>query len=388
MVASPRRLANYPRIGQSSLFVSSTALPRGWGWAIWRDGDVGKFTAVPMTEPPASLSRTRPRDELFPKESALLESWEAAAAAGLVAFDAARNPVRVFEVRPLKKAERENDGIDLRFDHPALDRLPLVDYVTVYHWAKVKKHSVYSLDQFADILERALVAVRQQWRWWPERLVITFYRSNRSMGLATRAVWKDDEKRVSLNAILLEKYSAQAIYRTLVHELAHHKRDEESEIVMPKALTHDRRFCELLAMVDELVDPEQGCAHFNDDLDVGALESSVIDRGKISLFSRVFAGSSLPYFSLADRAVKRNTQKLSMKPNLLPVLKQAVAFFPEGAWRSVPYHCFDPPSKLYCGPSTVGGLVDHILASDRFYDHFKIMVREATSPGAQSSDES
>ena len=288
-----RILQNAPRAGQSMLFVPlSTDRPSRSAplWKLFAEGDHGV----------ASLAYEDDEDRVYslPIQSkwvplevrVLLESW--------AAYQRELSPSQVdrlgtrgpesFPLRPLTKKERGDAAIRLYFDHPALTRLPLVDYVTVRGWGSASKRSRYTLEELQQTLQRALVTARTQWAWWPEHLSIAFFSDPSKMGLARVPRRSDDEKPILLNTTLLERYTPEAIYRVLLHELCHQLRYEQDDYAMDPALAHDGRFCALLAKVDPLVRPDEGCAHFQDDVD--RLSSSEIAGGRRpTLFSRLFA---------------------------------------------------------------------------------------------------
>ncbi len=374
-----RRLINAPKIGQSTLYVPSGPKREDPQWALHAEGEFGLASLVwPGDEDyeDFKLSRTASKKDLRPLEKALLESWfEYASSQGDNGGRLGLRGPESFPLRKLSKKEIADGPMTIRFDHPSLERLPYVDYVTVYGWNQLSKHSAHSLQDFEHTIERALVAVRDAWSWWPEGLVIDFFRDERKMGVATVPSWPGDQKRVGLNVILFERYATNAIYRVLVHEIAHHKRFEEGNTSAANA--HDSRFCELLAMVDPMVDPKNGCAYFKDDIDYLASPQDSASA-KASMFSRLFSGERSPHFGIGDRSVRRNLQRASMRQSFVAVLSEIVARFPADAWRGVEYHALDSHWLFGSpggGPRTVGELVDGILSNPRIEEWYKDEVR-------------
>lgn len=372
-------LQNAPRAGQSMLFVplsSERASRSAPVWKLFAEGDHGV----------ASLAYDDDEDRQFalPIQSkwvplevrVLLESW--------IAYQQALSPSQVdrlgtrgpesFPLRPLTKKERGDAVIRLNFDHPALTRLPLVDYVTVRGWGSASKRSRYTLEQLQETLQRALVTARTQWGWWPEYLSIAFFSDPGKMGLARVPRRSDEEKPILLNTTLLERYTLEAIYRVLLHELCHQLRFEQDEYVVNQKLFHDERFCALLAKVDPRVRPDESCSHFHDDVD--RLSSAEISGGRRpTLFARRFSGERLMRFAIGDPSSRSEASKAKMTTDLGRILGYLVRDYPQGEWRSIPYRCLSE-SRYFSGPTTAGELVDNLLAHPDIQDDYKKIILE------------
>lgn len=165
---------------------------------------------------------------------------------------------------------------------------PVIRDVRIERWTPaLAKKSAHTLDTIVDILVAAVTECSAAWGWKPFGLTLTFHTSDRAMGLAY-SPGKGD-RRISLAIRMLAAYDADSIFRTVVHELCHHAREE----LHPRNLrglsraasayvTHDTVFCRMLAEVDTTIKSNpMACRFFNDDADPEAVAASEQKRGVV-----------------------------------------------------------------------------------------------------------
>lgn len=151
----------------------------------------------------------------------------------------------------------------------------------------LSKQSAHPLEEIIEITEAAVVECFNAWQWKPVGLTLGFHASGRAMGLAY-SPGKGD-RRISLAAGLLAAYDADSIFRTLLHELCHHAREELHPRTLEgrpsflrEAMAHDTVFCDMLAEVDATIrDNPTSCRFFNDDADPQAMAASDEKRGVV-----------------------------------------------------------------------------------------------------------
>ena len=132
-----------------------------------------------------------------------------------------------------------------------------------------------------EVIARACATVFRAWGWPPVGLVVQIHKTGRAMGLAFSPGLKN--RRISLHLNLLTRYDLGSIERTVLHELAHHAREEMYP--RPRAQIrdgHDARFCELLGKVDATVrgNPQQ-CRFFTDAVDLQVVAQSAVASGVV-----------------------------------------------------------------------------------------------------------
>lgn len=118
------------------------------------------------------------------------------------------------------------------------------------------------------------------WHWAPTGLTVQVHRGRTAMGLAFNP--GRGLRRISLAVELLTQYDLDSIERTVLHELAHHAREE----MHPRPQTrwtnsHDAKFCEMLAQVDEELRGRgpKACQFFTDTVDVQVVAAAAEAKG-------------------------------------------------------------------------------------------------------------
>jgi predicted SprT family Zn-dependent metalloprotease len=153
--------------------------------------------------------------------------------------------------------------------------IPETKVIQYVGWETVRKKSAHSLDAIHRLLEKAYDETLTHWNWVWLNLRIKFHMSGPAFGLAYSPGRGDHI--ISLNARMLGAYTLDSIYRTIVHELCHHYREER----FPRSIDpHDKQFCDELAKIDRTIsgDP-RACRHFVDVADP-ALQARVPGRKK------------------------------------------------------------------------------------------------------------
>lgn len=146
----------------------------------------------------------------------------------------------------------------------------------------VAKDSAHSLDALHAMVVRALDVVEDAWEWSPTGLTVQFHRGRRAMGLAFSP--GKGHRLISLAVELLARYDIDSVYRTTLHELAHHAREELHQRPRTKyADMHDAKFCEMLGLVDEDVrgKGQQKCQFFNDEIDLSVVAAVAEANGVV-----------------------------------------------------------------------------------------------------------
>jgi hypothetical protein len=149
------------------------------------------------------------------------------------------------------------------------------------------KESAHTLQEIVDITSGAVIECFNAWGWKPLGLTLGFHASGRAMGLAWSPGMGD--RRISLATRLLAAYDADSIYRTVLHELCHHAREELHPRILEgraafvrEIMSHDAIFCRMLGEVDPTVrEKPADCRFFNDDADPQALAASEQKRGVV-----------------------------------------------------------------------------------------------------------
>lgn len=151
------------------------------------------------------------------------------------------------------------------------------------------KNSAYTFEQIVSIINDAIGTTFRIWDGWAARgLVVVPMKHDRTMGEASPL--RDGVRMLRLNERLFTEYNADSIRRTVLHELAHHKRFDEG-FTRADHDGHDARFCELLGMVDEVVRaaPMEKCRYFTDDVDhsmIAARTKSASPDGVVVVFEQ------------------------------------------------------------------------------------------------------
>lgn len=165
---------------------------------------------------------------------------------------------------------------------------PRIGAVRYEGWTPaLARKSAHEFDALHRVVVRAVEACAAAWGWAPAGLLVSFHTSNRAMGLAYNP--GAGNRRVSLATKLLALFDLESIYRTVVHELCHHAREE----LHPRdrsgfrgrlgaLIAHDARFCEMLAQVDPLVAANPtSCQFFTDEADDSAVAAAAARRGVV-----------------------------------------------------------------------------------------------------------
>jgi hypothetical protein len=148
----------------------------------------------------------------------------------------------------------------------------------------------YDIEDIHDIVTKAVTDALPHWSWqgdrgpWkPTNLEVMMHGGKKTLGLAfAPGTGRERNKRtISLNELMFKLYSAEAIWRVVVHELCHHYRDEvfaprDTDLATAERLrqsvaahqakgmrfitetlgTHDSIFVRELAKVDKKVDAD------------------------------------------------------------------------------------------------------------------------------------
>jgi hypothetical protein len=127
-------------------------------------------------------------------------------------------------------------------------------------WETVKRVSAHSLDDLVEAFAAAAEMTQKAWNWKWVNLQVKFHTEGNAFGLAYNP--GGGEHIISLHKRMLAEFTLDSTYRTILHELCHHYRDERFQ---PSADAHDAIFCRELAKVDETVkDGRRMCMHFVD----------------------------------------------------------------------------------------------------------------------------
>lgn len=137
-----------------------------------------------------------------------------------------------------------------------------------------KKVGAYDQARIEQILERGVRVCSERWGWLGTDLIFELHSSDKTMGLAYRSGAYSDTgcRRISLSRKLFLRYDAESIYRTVIHELCHHYREE----TFPKSRgdSHDKVFCDALRLVDPVVHDEKSCQFFHEEVDQAVIEKT------------------------------------------------------------------------------------------------------------------
>lgn len=137
------------------------------------------------------------------------------------------------------------------------------------------------LDQrkFHAIVESAIVKAKSKWGGWVPRGLVVQFHSGRALGLAYRPGTgaQTGVRKVSFSQNLLMNYKPDTVQKTVLHELAHHYRDES----FPRGKPHDPTFCAAMQKVDPSVTNLRACARENAAPDFG-----IGTTGKVKKYER------------------------------------------------------------------------------------------------------
>lgn len=129
------------------------------------------------------------------------------------------------------------------------------------------KTGAYRRAEIIDLLVMAITVCHEKWGWLATDIVFELHESKTTMGLAYRsgAYKETGTRRISISTRLCKEFDKESIYRTFVHELCHHYREE----TFPKSIgdSHDELFCKALRLVDPKVHDLSTCKHFHDQVD-------------------------------------------------------------------------------------------------------------------------
>lgn len=150
--------------------------------------------------------------------------------------------------------------------------------VQVIGWKSVGRKSAHTFEAIAQMLIKACNAAQTAWKWSPVGLQVSFHTGGRAMGLAYNP--GGGVRRISLNVEGLTDYTIDSLYRTTVHELCHHAREELHRRNIKTGDPHDATFCNMLALVDPtILGDKRRCTYFTDEQDASALAASGEKRG-------------------------------------------------------------------------------------------------------------
>ena len=92
-------------------------------------------------------------------------------------------------------------------------------------WEKVQRSSAHSFDALAGVIVDCVQKALGTWGWSATGLEVSFHaKQHRALGLAYNP--GSGIRRISLNVNLLSRYDLESIFRTTIHELCHHAREE------------------------------------------------------------------------------------------------------------------------------------------------------------------
>jgi hypothetical protein len=159
--------------------------------------------------------------------------------------------------------------------------LPEAPVVRYDGYKELPKGAPHSLAALHEVIAKACATVFRVWGWAPVGLVVQIHKTGRAMGMAFSPGLKN--RRISLHVNLLTRYDLGSIERTVLHELAHHAREEMYP--RPRAQIrdgHDARFCEMLGRVDPTVRGDyQQCRFFNDAVDLQVVAQAAVAAGVV-----------------------------------------------------------------------------------------------------------
>jgi hypothetical protein len=146
--------------------------------------------------------------------------------------------------------------------------------VQVIGWKSVGRKSAHAFEAIAQMLVKACDAAQAAWNWSPVGLQVSFHTGGRAMGLAYNP--GGGVRRISLNVVGLTDYTIDSLYRTTVHELCHHAREELHRRDRGRFVdAHDATFCDMLALVDPtILADKMRCRYFIEEKDASALAAS------------------------------------------------------------------------------------------------------------------
>jgi predicted SprT family Zn-dependent metalloprotease len=225
----------------------------------------------------------------------------------------------------------QTGAMDLRNVGVTRAPCPLIGEVRYDGWADTVRHSAHRFEALHGAVVAAVEACAAAWNWQPTGLTLSFFPGGRAVGLAYQPGRGD--RRIALSRELLAKYDITSVKRAILHELCHHAREE----LFPRPLTgysrelaalmsHDEKFCEMLAKVDPVVaaDP-RSCRYFNDDMDAEAVKSDASRKG-------IVYNAAAGVIHLAPW--KRTSVRFRWEPTGTARWRPEWQPYNEGAWRS------------------------------------------------------
>jgi predicted SprT family Zn-dependent metalloprotease len=165
-------------------------------------------------------------------------------------------------------------GADLEVTHttPAAKLLSVITYPSIFDGDVVTytgsvARPAHTLEDLHRVVLKAQEAALTYWGFTCSRLEVQFFTDGNVMGLAYNpGSGKSSGKRlISLNARLLQSYTIDTIWRTVIHELCHHARNERFAINYVDQ--HDSYFCDMLSKADPLAQDKSGCTFFTEQED-------------------------------------------------------------------------------------------------------------------------
>jgi len=253
------------REGATFVVAASDADSGGAGLLVTNDGEA--WGATRLADLAAAVVEARARGarvRLYARATTVEPEWR------LPLAWARRQPLAVGAVRSAPAAQTAASVAMQRADGRGAVR-----YVGFGAYRARSAHTLRSLHR---TIEAAVARCERAWSWRCDGLVVKFHDDPEHFGLAYDAGSgeRDGERRVSLSAALIERYTLASVERTVMHELAHHFREER----WPRPRTadrdpHDARFCEALAKVDPLVAGGDGCEEFEEFADPSLVAHAV-----------------------------------------------------------------------------------------------------------------
>ncbi len=170
-----------------------------------------------------------------------------------------------------RQAKRDIDAgapLDVTHTTPAAKLLDVTSYPSIFAGDVVTytgsvPNSAHTLEALHRAVLRAQEVALNVWGFTCARLEVQFFSSGTAMGLAYNpGSGKQTGKRlISLNYKLLQAYTIDTVWRTIIHELCHHARDEQFR---QSNDAHDSQFCEMLGRADPLARDRRGCTFFTE----------------------------------------------------------------------------------------------------------------------------
>jgi len=165
---------------------------------------------------------------------------------------------------------------------------PVIGSVTYEGWTTaLAKKSAHTFAVFHIMIKKAVQDCARAWKWSPDGLVVTFHTSRKTQGRPMGLAYNPGggNRRISILEDMLGKYSIGSIYRTVVHEICHHAREEKyprDRRNYTGAMSHDDVFCKMLSAVDsQVAQNPNACRYFVDSVDSSVVAAKEAAAGTL-----------------------------------------------------------------------------------------------------------